>query len=509
MEKIKLLYVENIISRKRSAVVQRLSFFVRVENAHYDKKIDVLWAGEDGEWHVLAAQYHSWAGDGMEYWHANVDSSLTSARSLPGNVQFAVRYQAYAEEYWDNNQEKNYSSEADSGVKLAHNSLIQNVAFAENLTELGSTIPVTIAVDKSFNANKVTIHWTTNNWKTTNKSACHFKRKHWDTRCSSNARNPNQYAVEMWSGALKQVDAFQFQYSVCCENDQQTIWENNSGSNYCFKREPLKVLILNLHCYQEENQDEKFSLIANTIDELDIDIVCLQEVAEYWRDGEGDWESNAAKIINDRLTKAYHLHTDWSHLGFDQYREGVAILSRYPLSAHQARYVSQSDDVYDIHSRKVVMARVQVPFIGEINVFSAHLSWFDDGFKQQFHCLHKWAEEMHTDATKATMLCGDFNIAAGSKGYEFVVDSKKYDDQYLAANQHGLFDKIFRVNDQHWDEHWQDLLADDYRIDYVFMDKASVLQVTSARTIFTEQDYGRVSDHCGYLMTFEPINENS
>ncbi|MCK5191923.1 MAG: hypothetical protein KAR12_17935, partial [Methylococcales bacterium] len=52
--------------------------------------------------------------------------------------------------------------------------------------------------------------------------------------------------------------------------------------------------------------------------------------------------------------------------------------------------------------------------------------------------------------------------------------------------------------------HWQDLLTDDYRIDYIFMNKASELQVTSAKVVFTEQDYGRVSDHCGYFMTFEP-----
>jgi maltose 6'-phosphate phosphatase len=36
------------------------------------------------------------------------------------------------------------------------------------------------------------------------------------------------------------------------------------------------------------------------------------------------------------------------------------------------------------------------------------------------------------------------------------------------------------------------------------MNKTSELQVTSAKVIFTEEDYGKVSDHCGYFMTFEP-----
>ncbi|MEF8728282.1 MAG: hypothetical protein V5B34_08730 [Accumulibacter sp.] len=48
------------------------------------------------------------------------------------------------------------------------------------------------------------------------------------------------------------------------------------------------------------------------------------------------------------------------------------------------------------------------------------------------------------------------------------------------------------------------LLDDDQRIDYVFLRQGSRLRVTSGRSVFTDHDYGRVSDHLGYLMTFEP-----
>ena len=71
------------------------------------------------------------------------------------------------------------------------------------------------------------------------------------------------------------------------------------------------------------------------------------------------------------------------------------------------------------------------------------------------------------------MLCGDFNITAGSEGYELVVKSNEYDDQFLAANSHGVFEKIFKGNDPHW----QHYLADDHRIDYIFMNKSSELKV--------------------------------
>lgn len=99
------------------------------------------------------------------------------------------------------------------------------------------------------------------------------------------------------------------------------------------------------------------------------------------------------------------------------------------------------------------------------------------------------------------MLCGDFNIKAGSRGYEQVVNSNDYEDQYLAVSSPGTFKKIFAGRRQNW----QRYLADDGRIDYIFMKKSSRLRVTSGRVIFTEQEYGRVSDHEGYLMTFEPV----
>jgi maltose 6'-phosphate phosphatase len=294
--------------------------------------------------------------------------------------------------------------------------------------------------------------------------------------------------------------AFRLHYALSCENQQLLVWDNNGGKNYTVSHTALTVLILNLHCYQEDQQDQKFSLIAKAIQEQDVDVVCLQEVAEHWNQGQGDWPSNAANIINQRLPQPFHLYTDWSHIGFDKYLEGVAILSRYPLLNKQSRYVSESHDIYNIHSRKVVMAQITVPNMGDMNIFSAHLSWWEDGFQQQFNCLCNWADGLNHPLRNTTLLCGDFNIAVGSLGYWEVVNNQPYQDQYLAANAQGLFAQSYRVNDTHW----QYQITEDYRIDYIFMHKHSVWRVSSAKVLFTEQDYGRVSDHCGYIMTFEP-----
>jgi maltose 6'-phosphate phosphatase len=501
METIRLVYVENSIIRTHNQVQQSLRFFMLLENLDFNKQVDVVWAGEDAKWQTLPVKYHSIQGQVSEYWQAEINFSLTDEISLPGNIQFGLRYRVLGQEYWDNNNGLNYSSEADSGIKLTHNNQLQNIAFQTCLNESQVIIPVTVAVDSTLNIEKVTLHWTVDNWKTTNLSKCEYNRNYWHNEHQSNARNPNQYKVQLWTGQIDPGNASRLQYIISCEDgDNNVIWDNNLGNNYCLQPEQLKILILNLHCYQEQNQDRKFTQIAKAIEELDVDIVCFQEVAEFWNNGEGDWSSNSARIINDRLPQPYHLYTDWSHLGFDKYREGVAILSRLPISNQQSKYVSNSHDIYSIHSRKVVMTRVHVPFMGAINVFSAHLSWIEDGFEEQFNRLHEWAADNQAEDIKATLLCGDFNITAGSKGYELVVDSNEYDDQFLEINQKGVFEKVFRVND----DHWHGLLTDDYRIDYVFMNKTSQLQVTSAKVIFTDEDYGQVSDHCGYFMTFGP-----
>jgi maltose 6'-phosphate phosphatase len=500
MKKIKLIYAVNVIARQTGAVQQKLSFFMAVQNLDYDKQVDVIWAGEDGVWHTLPATCHSSTEGGPEYWHAAAEHDLAPDQAIPGNIHFALRYRVAGKEYWDNNVERNYRSEADSGVLMASGLSLQNIEFGVALEGDQRSVPVTVAVDKALLAEKVTLHWTTDNWQTTHQTPCRFRKNFWNGELLSNARNPNQYGAQMWKGLLRIDDAFRVQYSIACEHGDHVLWDNNRGSNYALSRKPLKVLILNLHCYQEEDQDRKFSQIARAIAELDVDVVCLQEVAELWNDGMGDWNTNSAHIINERLPSPFHLVTDWSHLGFDTYREGVAILSRFPIVKHGSKYVSSSHDAFNIHARKVVMAQIKVPGFGLVNVFSSHLSWWDDGFAEQFGKLRAWAGSLQTRQVKATMLCGDFNIKAGSRGYECVVDSNEYEDQFLAANSPHVFDRIFsnRVPD------WQRQLSNDHRIDYIFMHKSSGLRVVSGRELFTEKDYGRVSDHSGYLMSFEP-----
>ena len=499
MKPIQLLYVKNIISRRNGAVRQDLAFFILVEHLAYEKHVEVVWAGENDVWQTLHATYDRSVGQHQEVWLAQVSFELSSEVSLPGNIQFALRYRVLDLEFWDNNASKNYAIDADSGIRVQEGFPLLNLEYQQTLRHGQKFYPITVAVHRALCPQQVYVHWTTDHWKHVRTTPCFFKRKHWDKALWSNVRNPNRYGCEIWISHLQIDDAYRVEYAVACETLCRKIWDNNFGRNYVARRDRLKVLTLNLHCYQEEQQDSKFTQIAKAINDLQIDVVCLQEVGEHWNNGKGDWKSNAANIIRRRLKKPYHLYTDWSHIGFSAYREGSAILSRYPLQMKDSKYVSPCRDPYSIHSRKVVMAQINVPCIGPVNIFSSHLSWWRDGFRDQFENLRAWANHHHSPQVTATLLCGDFNTKAGSEGYTWIAKTGEYRDQFLKATCPDIFEKI----SGHVPQQWTHYLANDHRIDYVFMKTDGHLEATFARPLFTEHDYGRVSDHYGYYVEFE------
>jgi maltose 6'-phosphate phosphatase len=175
-------------------------------------------------------------------------------------------------------------------------------------------------------------------------------------------------------------------------------------------------------------------------------------------------------------------------------------LSRHPFVYVDSGYVSDGQNPFDIHSRKVVMAQVRVPYIGLVNVFSAHLSWPSGGFYPQFARLQRWADERHSPEVAATLICGDFNIPAGSDAYRHIVDTGQYEDQYLKIVSPSVFRRVFR--DRQGDA--MSLLAQDGRIDYLWLRSGSCLRAIHAEELFTPERYGRVSDHTAYLVEFEP-----
>jgi maltose 6'-phosphate phosphatase len=283
-EFIQLLTAENTVRRSKRPAQQHLAFLLLVANLGYEKQVDILWTGNDDIWHKLPARFQADRGDGHEYWQAGITLDGKTGDPLPGVIRFALRLQCLDQEYWDNNQEENYTCLPNTGLMLAWPLVLQNLNYAETLEEDQHWVNLKIAVNHWFAAEQVVVHWTTDNWRHTHLAHCHLNRQ------------PRRSSTQIWTTRLHIGEVFRLQYAISCENQHQEVWDNNVGRNYQLSRQPLKIMILNLHCYQEDNQDEKFSQIARAIDDLGVDVVCFQEVAEYWNQGLGDWESNSASL---------------------------------------------------------------------------------------------------------------------------------------------------------------------------------------------------------------------
>ncbi len=289
------------------------------------------------------------------------------------------------------------------------------------------------------------------------------------------------------------------------------------------------MLTLNLHGYQEistEGVDEAdltdelamsriaaygplLDRLAAGIQSLDPDVVCLQEVGEWpsTRPGQpitfGDSETNIVRQLLSRLpAQPYEYTMDWSHYGWDVWLEGSAILSRYPLVDTDSRVISKSDSKRNWKTRNVPMAAIDAPGVGALRVFSVHTGWWDDPdepFQQQFRQLARWVDSYEEAAT--TILCGDFNVPAGSEGYALM--TADYLDSYAAARPEGFNDATIDGGAAGWEQS-----ASGRRIDYILLRHGGALEPISARRVFTSEDFGRVSDHIGVYVEFSKKRDN-
>ena len=71
MRAIQLLYAKNIIVRHEGIAHQHLAFTMTVEHLALEKTVEVFWAGEDGVWRVLPAEYRASTGQNREIWCAD------------------------------------------------------------------------------------------------------------------------------------------------------------------------------------------------------------------------------------------------------------------------------------------------------------------------------------------------------------------------------------------------------------------------------------------------------
>ena len=83
----------------------RLEGVVEIKNLSYTKQVDILYS-TGGAWLTAAATYLGPAEGGFEAWQFAVDTGYLPSEP---SIQFAVRYRANGQTYYDSNGSKNYT----------------------------------------------------------------------------------------------------------------------------------------------------------------------------------------------------------------------------------------------------------------------------------------------------------------------------------------------------------------------------------------------------------------
>lgn len=256
----------------------------------------------------------------------------------------------------------------------------------------------------------------------------------------------------------------------------------------------MKLLTLNCHSWQEENQLAKIEALAKAIQENSYDVIALQEVSQPVEGAvvrENVKNGNYVLVLLEALEKLgvtdYEYVWDMSHLGYEIYEEGSALLTKHPIIEKRSFFVSQSHDITNWKTRNIVGASIH--YKNEtISFYSCHLGWWRDEeepFEHQAKSLLK-----NVQGEERFFLMGDFNNHAGLKdeGYEYLMGNGLYDIYNLAKEKDSGVTVQGKIAG--WDQNKQDL-----RIDLILTNQP--WQVAYSQVIFNDVNRPIVSDHFG------------
>lgn len=276
----------------------------------------------------------------------------------------------------------------------------------------------------------------------------------------------------------------------------------------------MKILTLNAHAWAEENQLHKISQLADFINTHQFDIISMQEVnqpiqeealtaaeLEHYFRIDSDTvvkKDNYAYVLLTQLSETYYWTWIPTHVGFRTYDEGLAILSRTPITQAFGEYVSHMQDYNNYRTRKIV--GIQTVADGEEAWFvNGHYNWWDDDqepFKGQWDLTEsKLAPYMN----EPLYIMGDFNNVAEirEQGYDYMMSHGWY-DLYTMAKQKDDGATVVKAI-AGWANNSQPL-----RIDYIFSNRP--VQAKSSTVVLNGKNGPVVSDHYGVAVEIDKNN---
>lgn len=268
-----------------------------------------------------------------------------------------------------------------------------------------------------------------------------------------------------------------------------------------------KIMTLNTHSWMEEEAELKFEQLVKELIKADYDIIALQEVNQllhsdkatidgYFQPVASQYDvhqDNFAYLLVEKL-KAHGLIYYWSwtasHIGYDRYAEGLAILSKEKIEA-TSLLVSLEDDFSDYHTRQLLLGKTILSG-KEVRVLSSHYSWWKTDKTSGF--AYEWDKTLSylSQQDSPIILMGDLNNGADTtgEGYDYVKETAPHlQDAYEVAEQViGRYTVEKSIDG--WEGNQQKL-----RIDYIFV--TSPFKVARYQVIFDNHSSPIISDHYG------------
>ena len=256
----------------------------------------------------------------------------------------------------------------------------------------------------------------------------------------------------------------------------------------------MKLLTLNCHSWQEEEQIKKIKYLAETIKENDYDVVALQEVSQHKNSdivfGNIKKDNFAYLLIQElkKLGADYHFTWEISHYGYDVWEEGLALLTKEPIRESESFYISKSDSLESWKSRKIIGAKVEIKGT-VVKFYTCHTGWWNDT-EEPFEYQANELKKIKNSSRELTFYMGDFNNDARVKGegYDYLIQNKFVDTYTVARKRdegHTVVGDIAGWKGDHSHK----------RLDLILV--SEVIKVEKSSVIFNGKNKDIISDHFG------------
>ncbi len=265
----------------------------------------------------------------------------------------------------------------------------------------------------------------------------------------------------------------------------------------------MKLLTLNTHSLVDKHAQLQIPVLTEAIQREHPDIIALQEVNQAHHGkvvSSHPFFNPVSRVCDDNfllnLLKSLNAHNIFYHsvwhnikLGYDMYDEGIALLSKVPITALEKIPLTKRDDYNSWKTRHAIGIKAFDEWF-----YCVHFGRWEDeeeAFSHQWSALYK---QIHNKSK--VWLLGDFNNGDNekNKGYNMVRNAGFYDCFRLFDSNSPGFTATCKTAG------WEDT-PKNQRIDYIFCSYPP--RIKSAETVFDGINQKIISDHFGVIIETE------